>query len=117
MSVLLEHLTKNAPIYLYEQNFQEYPTLYYQVMVLKNLESGNHDQANASWNYLKQLSPKIYQDNFIYKGDKCLFSLCLAKNLGQKKVMYNITSNSKEDMLIEYLEQSDLPLSSEWLYE
>lgn len=116
MKELLAHLTSNSPIYLYENDFKGHPNLYYQMLVIKNLEMNELHMAEEAWNELMLINPKVYKFDFDYSGDKCLFSLCLDKNLNKKSLSVNLYA-SKEQTLLSMLLSSKVPLNKEFIYE
>lgn len=80
MKTLLDHITINAPLYVYAQDFKDFPELHYQLEVIKNLASGELDQAKKFWEMLAKHNPKLYTDDFNYQGDEGLFSVALKKH-------------------------------------
>ncbi|MBA2404754.1 MAG: hypothetical protein H0V66_08285 [Bdellovibrionales bacterium] len=81
MKGVLNNLTTNGPLYLYENNFSDYPLLLFQIKVLRALEEKQMPQAQKAWEQLREFSTTVYLPNFQYTGDKCLFSECLKKHL------------------------------------
>jgi hypothetical protein len=79
MKLLLLNYTQDRPIYAYKEDFQSYPALYHQLMIIKHLESRQMMEARAFWNKLQIEFPKTYADNFKYLGSENIFSLCLEK--------------------------------------
>lgn len=120
MKSLLDHLLEDATVYLYDQDFAEIPLLYFQMKVIKSLEEQNEVVAMNYWERLTELSPHIFKKDFQYAGDKCLFSMCLNKHLGQKDVAKEISCTElpkvKEDALVTLLSQSQAPLKREALF-
>jgi tetratricopeptide (TPR) repeat protein len=80
---LLEHVLKNSPIYFYEKTFDNHPTLFNQLKVIQKLEERNFSEATLFWRKLQTMHPHLYLDNFVYKGEKSLFSVCLGKHVSQ----------------------------------
>jgi tetratricopeptide (TPR) repeat protein len=120
MQALLSHYMHRKPIYLYDDQFKNFPLLFFQLKVIQMLESGNKIEARKHWNELKNINPEVYSDFMEYKGDKCLFSLCL--NLYQQEKSFDLTEYSKvnlqprEKLLLEILSKSGTPVMKETLY-
>lgn len=121
IKTLFNHFYHNNPIYLYEQDFKETPLLLYQLKFLKALEGNNKEAAILEWQKLSEISPNIYCENLNYKGDKCLFSLCLEKYksslISQAPDISLNSSLTKEEKLLYILEQAQGPVSKEILYQ
>lgn len=81
MDKLLKFIHKNERFYFYEKDFEDHQDIYLMINVIKSLDEGDFSSAEKSWMQLSEASPKIYKSNFSYHGDKCLFSICLAKCL------------------------------------
>lgn len=119
MNSLLEHITHNRSLYVYERDFAGHPILWNQIAVIKCLEEKALDQAQKHWDYLRSISSETYAANFTYLGDKCLFSVSLEKNLNKSKgteikpILFSGTK--KEDLLIHLLETS-VSITKEELY-
>lgn len=116
MKGLLDHLTLNSPLYLYEKDFKEFPILLNQVQTLKCLEENNRDRAKNFWNFLQNTSPAVYQPDFKFQGDKCLFSECLKKYQNQKEVLFIPQQSNKLDLLL-FLLNSSSSMSKEDIFE
>ena len=120
MQALLMHLTEDKPIYLYDKDFQDSKILFYQLKVIMGLESQEVEVARNYWSLLKEISPRIYGEDFNYQGDKCLFSLCLKKHLAKKApVKPNLTApqGNHLEKLMHILENSQAPLKKEELFK
>ncbi len=118
MKSLLDYLSEDAPLYVYSQDYKEFPVLHDQIMIIKNMQESNWDEAESLWLKLEAAYPHLYKKNFSYEGLECLFSLCLKKNLSLRKdVTFNIAGKSKEDALIEILHQSASPLPLETVFQ
>lgn len=120
MKKALAHLNHNAPIYLYGDDFKAVPILYEQLKVIQCFEENNQLEAKAFWDKLHARFPEIYQANFHYNGQKCLFSLCLKKHL--KPAFELITTDrpeftSKLDLLIDIMTRATTPVTKGQLYE
>ena len=76
---MLEHLHEQKPLYIYAERYKEFPELHEQLEVIKNLSTGSLDLAKKYWNRLHQHNPDLYQENFHFAGDECLFSQALEK--------------------------------------
>lgn len=104
MNQLLQHFTNDKTLYIYEKDFTGHPLLWNQIAVIKYLEEKNLEMAKRHWNYLQAISKDTYQADFHYDGDKCLFSICLNKNLkNQKKSEFKLhflESTPKEERLL-----------------
>ncbi len=55
------------------------PELHEQLEVIKNLSSGSIDLAKKYWNKLHRHNPDLYQEDFRFAGDECLFSQAMKK--------------------------------------
>lgn len=120
MKKLLDHYVHNDPIYAYDHDFQQIPILFHQLKVIQQLEEGNDTSAREYWKLLQDVSPGTYLDEFQYRGEKCLFSLCLEKHLQVKKddVVVEISAEaSKLDILIHVLTVMKAPVLKEHLYQ
>lgn len=118
MSTLLTHLMENKPLYIYERDFSGHPLLWNQISVIKNLEEKNLDLAKKCWDYLRATSAETYLNDFNYQGDKCLFSVCLEKNLAHLKVNIKpikMIATSKEELLVHLL-KTQATITKEELY-
>ncbi len=121
MKQLLEHYASNKTLYIEDSNYRDYPVMFHEIKVIQMLEEGNQKSAEHYWNLLHDRSPELYGKSFMgYKGDKCLFSLCLTK--------YDKTNNllslknvrlpdSKIRALVTILQQADAPVNQELIYE
>lgn len=118
MKKLLEHLTQDTPVYTY-QEFEAVPLLKHQIGVIKALEESNLPEAQLHWSKLSIIAPELYLDHFQYRGNVCLFSLCLDKHISkpQKEQIKTISGKSTLDRLINLLLTSDVPLSKGYIYE
>jgi hypothetical protein len=119
MKLLLDHFLHNSPLYVYKNKFEHYPMLYSQLKVIQCLEESDQEGARIYWKELQMGHPEIYLENYLYKGDKSIFSLCLAKHLKApviKKQEIPISS-SKENALISILQNASAPIRKELLYE
>ena len=119
MKKLLVHLMENSPIYAYHDEFKDCSLLYHQIKCIQNLEERNIPEAQAEWLKLKNIAKNTYGSEFKYKGSKCLFSLCLAKHIGQiaKPDFQLLKSGSKLEKLIHIMVQSQGAISAALLYE
>lgn len=79
MKSLLNHITSNAPLYLYDKDFESYTLLYFQLKVVKCLSEKDEEGARKFWSELHGLNPEVFKTFMDYGGEKSLFSLCLAK--------------------------------------
>lgn len=120
MKALLGLIRDSSPLYLYDKDFSENPLLFHQVKVLLSLESGSPEIALTHWNELGKLSPGVYQADFHYVGDVCLFSRALTKLLIQRPSIQLSDEHkllNKEDLLLTLLRNSSAPLPKDYLYE
>lgn len=74
MKTLLDHLDKNSQLYIYARDYEEFPELYEQLEVIKNLKDGNLERAGKFWKKLATHNPSLYGKNFEFKGDYTLFA-------------------------------------------
>ena len=120
MKKLLDHIVKDLPIYAYEDEFENTPVLLHQIKVIQGLEEKKLEVAKHHWDLLQATSPKVYSENFQYAGPKCLFSICLNKNLQKiiDKSSIKISSGTnKLDSLISLLQGHKAPLPAGLIYE
>jgi hypothetical protein len=99
----LGFLTKNNPLYLYDRDFQQIPSLHLQVRVLLALESQDLKLASSIWAELQKIAPFSYLDEFEYVGEPCLFSLCIKKFIRSFKT--NAVKQNKDDMSFQTKEE------------
>lgn len=120
-SKLLKYLTKNEKIYAYDRDFAGSRNLFLMMKVICALDEGNKTEASVYWNELSELSPTTYQKDFVFNGDKCLFSLCLDKCLNSnKKVEVQLTGKytKQEQAFIDiFMERGSDPLKKEDLFK
>lgn len=121
MKVVLDFLWKGKPIYIQEAKYKEYPSLYWQLKVLKSLEECNYEDALTFWKKLQVNSYETYQENFTYSGDICLFSLALKKFEKVIKKSSSIenkinTGDNKEELLLKSLLDSEIPIPKNVLF-
>ncbi len=118
MKMALDHLHHNAPLYLYEKDFKEAQNLFHQLKTIQGLEEANLPKAKRHWEELQKENPDVYQDEFKFKGQKNLLSLCLEKH--QSVFSYQpeekIDGNSKAQVLINILENQKTPIPKENLF-
>jgi tetratricopeptide (TPR) repeat protein len=122
MKAMLAYIMHQAPIYLYENDFQDVPILYFQLKVVQSLESGNLVEAQIFWDKLHALNSEVYSTFLDYLGDKCLFSLCL-QNF-QSRPATNLlvapsvkkTFQPRERLLLKILTESSVPVRKEDLF-
>lgn len=121
MKLLLENLVKNKTLYVKDSDFKDSPVLFYEIKVIQMLEESNIPKAQEYWQKLTENSPDLYGKEFLnFKGDKCLFSLCLAKHANVVNVL-NLKKlelpTSKMDALLKLLQEAKAPLHQQFLYE
>jgi hypothetical protein len=79
MHTLFKFIYNDAPIYVYERDFESVPILFHELNVINSLEQNETQEAITSWNKLKDLRSQLYGENFQFLGDLCLFSKALQK--------------------------------------
>src|SRR5690606_26286845 len=118
---LLEYLTKGKRIYLYDRDFVAGDDLYIMIKTISFLDEGKLSLAEECWKKLSLLSPDTYLENFEYKGDKCLFSLCLDKCLQKtnpNEIVLNENYSAQEKAFVEFFRKYNfLPQLKEELFE
>lgn len=120
MKKLMDHLTKESPIYAYAQDFDKVPVLHHQIKFIQSLEENKLDDAKTHWASLQTISPSTYKENYNYNGSKCLFSLCLEKHRHQLVIpkKLEIAENlPKIEALISLLSKSNIPLAAGLIFE
>lgn len=118
MKGLLDHIVANAPLYLYEKDFKEFPILLNQLQTLKCLEERNPSKAKNFWHFLQRISPGAYGPDFAYQGDKCLFSECLKKYQTQSETVFiPKLENSNLQEKLYFLLQNQPGMTKEDIYE
>jgi hypothetical protein len=120
MQALLSHYMHRRPIYLYDEQFQKFPLLFLQLKVIQMLESGNKTEAEKNWLELNKINPEVYTNFLEYKGDKCLFSLCLSLYQKEQNIHFSEIFSGKlqlrEKILLETLCKTGTPVMKEILY-
>lgn len=119
LKTLLLHLKEGASIYAYEKDFKGFPHLFHQIMVIKYLETNDKINAKKHWKQLNEKYPDIYLDNFTYKGNKDLFSLCLelyekSLNLNEIKFQENLGTHQ---MILQALKKCPLGIKADDLFQ
>lgn len=119
IQAMLAHYLHKKPIYIDEAQFAKTPLLFFQIQVIKSLESGNSSTAKKYWDELSRMNPEVYGDFMNYNGDKCLFSLCLS--LYQSKEKKDVSKylgklSPIEKKIILLLSESALPLAKEEIF-
>lgn len=119
MKHLLMHLQSDQPLWITDDDYSKIPILFHQIKCIQKLEQSNQSEALFHWNKLKEIAPMIYLDEFQYRGDRCLFSLCLQKNIGMRglKVDLEVQGNNKTELLINFFKKNPGPQSKEIVYE
>jgi len=84
MKSLFYHILEDAPLYVYQSDFNDSVELFEQLMVIKSLSEGQKEKALHYWSYLAKHNSEIYQENFSFKGTTSLFADALEKHLNQK---------------------------------
>jgi hypothetical protein len=80
MKILLEHITQDTPLYIYNKDFKGFPELFNQLKVINYLKSGDIEGAKKHWDFLQKHNKFLYSNNFNYLGEKTLFYQSLEKN-------------------------------------
>jgi tetratricopeptide (TPR) repeat protein len=119
---LLDFIVNEKPLYIYAREFAEYPELHHQLEVIKALKSGDIDSATLFWGKLSKHNPDLYQENFQYKGEECLFTqglrTCLPKSyfdcIDTKKLEELPTKLMKLDYILSF---SEIPIPHTRLIE
>lgn len=123
MKVLLAYLRNDTTIYAYDDMFASpTSTLLYMIRVIEKLQVNDKDGALVFWEKLKiQHSESLYGDNFQWKGEKCLFSLCIEKNLKKISMPSLLQFVNKGDLkhkiIFDILSKSGVPVKAAELYE
>jgi hypothetical protein len=120
MKKMLDHLTLDAPVYVYSEDFVSTPVLDYQIRVIHAFEEKNYQLAEMFWGRLKAGANELYSDNFEYNGGICLFSLCLKKHLHYMRLNqanYEDDAASYFRRLAEIFKTSSGPITKGFLYE
>lgn len=81
MKSLFNHLVKGAPLYVYENDFENCLELRDQLEVIKAMSRGDREWAYKAWFKLQKHNPILYGKNFEFNGDSCLFSMALQKHV------------------------------------
>lgn len=121
MKTLLDYLELDRPLYIFETKFKKYPELYHQLKVISALDASHLQEAQRFWQKLEAQNPELYQKDFFYNGDPCLFSWGLEKNQKNMKAQNSVTvmlttEQSKEDILLGILEAEGVPVPKEKLF-
>lgn len=120
MKKLLSHLKDDSPLYVYERDLTSISFLYYQMKVIESLQCQNREEAKKFWAKLQEGSPHLYQGDFKYNGEKCLFSLCLHKHLTAQPVLSIVidkTDKPLHQIVFEILSQWQKPIPKGHLFE
>lgn len=76
---LLNYLTKNAPIYAYQDKYQDNQLIFLEIKVVQQLSLHELSEAQSYWSRLQDLVPELYGDDFTYNGCDNIFALSLKK--------------------------------------
>ncbi len=122
MKSLLDHLVHAKPLYVYATDYHEFPELFQQLEVIKQLSVGNITEASKKWYLLQKHNPVLYRDNFQFIGDKCLFSISLQRYEHYFKARASVDSTlpahlSKIELLHHLFSNTSRPLSQDELIE
>lgn len=116
MKLMLDHIVKDSPLYVYKKDFKDDITLYNQISIIKHLASGEIKEAKSLWSELQQMSPLLYGKPFEYHGDFGLFKAGLLKhqnktheNIFDLNVLHSI--KNVQEKLVYLLENSNAPIS------
>jgi tetratricopeptide (TPR) repeat protein len=114
MKNLLEHIVENKPLYIYENDFKDYPELHYQLEVIKALSRSDIKRAEDFWSKLALHNPEIYQKNFNYLGGPNLFFAALKIHKQDNKVKIDKTElksiEKPLEKLIYIFEKTSVPI-------
>lgn len=118
MRKTLDLINKGDPLYLYAKDFSDNPMMYAQVKVLLLMEQTNFEGARREWLNLHKLSPQVYDKDFGYHGDKCLFSLSVKKLQPKKQVIFAQKGEMNNEQLFLKImtEHQGVPISKEELF-
>jgi hypothetical protein len=117
MRKMLDHLISDAPLYIYDHQFQEIPILLHQLKVIQSLEEKNTTQASFHWEKLKTYAPDTYGKAFEYHGAVCLFSLGLKKHLDHSDSKLEVLGETKLDKLYSILQSAKAPIPAAMIHE
>lgn len=119
MKLLLNHYSKNAPLYFYDHEFEDHPVLFNQIKVIQQLEEGNLSKAQEHWSRLKALYPDLYGEVFEFRGGKTLFAICLQKYSEAKtsEILEADSAGNILENLHAILKNSKTPIRKELLFE
>ena len=79
IKILLDHLVKDHPLYIYPIEFQDSQELLDQLLVIKHLSQNDQSEAQLIWARLAKHNPQVYQVDFQFKAPYSLFSCALEK--------------------------------------
>jgi hypothetical protein len=79
IKLMLDHLTEERPLYIYAQDFIDFPELHWQLEVIRHLHLGERVQALHFWGKLAKHNQELYQGEFSYQGEESLFSILLER--------------------------------------
>lgn len=118
MRKLLSLITTGESLYLYPKDFAENPQLCAQVKVLLAMEQGNYEDARREWLQLSKMSPSIFDKDFGYHGDKCLFSVAINKLQPKKEILFAKKGEMNNEALFLKImtEHQGIPISKEELF-
>jgi tetratricopeptide (TPR) repeat protein len=104
MKMMIDHFELNKPLYVYQKDFIKDDFLFHQISVIKSLEEEEISEAKKHWQFLMDVMPWCYQENFEYHGRKSIFKLCLDKYFSQKMSSTTVNLNqefsTKEEHLV-----------------
>lgn len=119
MRLMLDHYLHEKPMYVYQQEFKDQPISFYQLKVIQCLEEQSPEEALGFWKKLQMSAPDIYLPDFSYKGDKCIFSLCLDKHLSRpkKSLEFSNLPENKVEALYIILSEANAPVRKEVIHQ
>lgn len=123
MKGLLSYLKNDSTLYVYQDKFPDPSSdLYYQMKVIEAFQLGDKKEAEKFWTKLqKEYSESLYKNAFEWGGEKCLFSVCLEKNLRKlstKSPLKGIKGEGpKHQKVFEILSASPIPVKAAEIYE
>ncbi len=77
MKSLLDHIVAKKPLYIYANDFKDFPELHHQLEVIKSLAIGDLKEAAKFWTLLTKHNSSLYTPGFNYMGDYSLFSCAM----------------------------------------
>lgn len=119
MKRLMDHHRLGMPIYAYDREFKNIPLLFHQLKVIQAFESQEKETAQFHWQELQKIAPEIHGPDFVFKGGKGLFAICLEKYLHQEKPveLTEVSEGSKVEIFYQLMIKAQGPLQKGLVYE